>query len=61
MLIKLTKANEDGQLQGAILVNPELIVTVSEGVNATEVRMDDGHMWWVKESLDTLLNLARIL
>jgi hypothetical protein len=58
-LIKLRKTNEAGQDAGVLLINPDQIVAVSAGQNATEVQMADGRTRWVKDTPDEVAAMAK--
>jgi hypothetical protein len=57
-LVKLHKANQDGQEVGVFFVNTDQIVTVGAGQSATELQMADGKSRWVKETPDQVAALA---
>jgi hypothetical protein len=57
-LIKLRKANEDGEEVGVLVVNTDQIVAMSEGKAVTEIQTADGKPRWVKNSVDEIIKLA---
>jgi len=58
-LIKLRKANEDGEDVGVPFINTDQIVAVTAGPKATEVQMADGRTRWVKETPDQVILLGK--
>ena len=58
-LIKLRKANEDGEDAGVIFVNTDQIVVINAGKSATELQTADGHTRWVKETPDEVAALVK--
>jgi hypothetical protein len=58
-LIKLQKANEQGQSVGEIYINTDQIVSISIGLTTTEIQMADGRPRWVKQSPDEVSAAAK--
>jgi hypothetical protein len=58
-LVKLRKANEAGEDAGAVIINPEQIVSISAGPNVTEIQTADGHTHWVMETPDQVAALVK--
>jgi hypothetical protein len=59
MLIKLRKANETGEDEGAVFINPDQIVSISAGQNVTEIHLVDGRTQWVKDTPEEVVSLAK--
>ena len=58
-LIKLRKKNEAGADAGVIVINPDQIVAITVGPNATELQMADGRTRWVLETPDEIVSLVK--
>jgi hypothetical protein len=58
-LIKLRKANEEGEDVGVLFMNTDQILAISVGKAATEIQLSDGRTRWVKESPDEVVALAK--
>lgn len=61
-MVKLTKANEQGQSVGDVYINTDQIVSISKGVvspNVTEIRMTDGLPHWVAATPDEVAAAAK--
>ena len=59
MLIKLRKANETGEDEGAVFINTDQIVSINAGQNVTEVHLVDGRTQWVKDTSEEIVSLAK--
>lgn len=58
-LIKLRKANQDGEEQGVAFVNTDQIVSISAEQNVTEIHLTDGHSQYVKNTPEEVVALAK--
>jgi hypothetical protein len=58
-LIKLRKANQDGEEVGSVFVNTDQIVSISAEQNVTEIRLTDGHSQYVKNAPEEVVALAK--
>jgi hypothetical protein len=58
-LLKLRKANENGDEVGSVFLNTDQIVTINAGQGATEIRTTDGHSSWVKETPEEVVTKAK--
>jgi hypothetical protein len=58
-LLKLRKANENGDEVGSVFINTDQIVAVSAGEKATEVQMADGRTRWVKETPEEVVSKTK--
>ena len=58
-LIKLRKANENGDEVGVVFANTDQIVSVNAGQYATEIHFADGRTQWVKNTADEVVALAK--
>jgi hypothetical protein len=58
-LIKLQKANEEGEAVGTLFVNTDQVLAISAGKAATEIQMSDGRTRWVKEGADEVAALTK--
>jgi len=58
-LIKLRKANENGEDEGVLIINTDQIVAISVGRGATELQMADGKTRWVRDTPDEVAALAK--
>jgi hypothetical protein len=58
-LIKLDKANEQGQSVGEIYINTDQIISMSIGLVATEIQMADGRSRWVNQTPDEVSAVAK--
>jgi hypothetical protein len=58
-LIKLRKANQDGEEVGVVFVNTDQIVTISTEQNVTEIRLTDGHSQYVKNTPEEVILLEK--
>ena len=58
-LIKLDKANEQGQSVGEIYINTDQIISMSLGLATTEIQMADGRSRWVKQTPDEVSAVAK--
>jgi len=58
-LIKLDKANEQGQSVGEIYINTDQIISMSIGLATTEIQMADGRSRWVKQTPDEVSAVAK--
>lgn len=58
-LIKIRKANENGEEIGVSFINTDQIVEICAGQNTTEVQMVDGRTRWVKDTPDAVISLVK--
>ena len=58
-LIKLRKANEEGEDVGVLIINTDQIIAITAGQKATELAMADSRPRWIKETPDEVASLAK--
>jgi hypothetical protein len=58
-LIKFRQANESGEELGAVLINPDQIVSISILKGVTEIHTADGKTEWVKETPDEVASMIQ--
>jgi hypothetical protein len=58
-LIKLRKANQDGEEVGVVFVSTDQIVSISAEQNVTEIHLTDARSQYVKDTPEEVVALAK--